>query len=234
MIAGLLILWLLAFLTGFALLYAPSMSRPGAFSSSVGKLNWPDAFYISGMCLTSIGFGDVVPREGLLRAMAVSEGMCGLLVVGVTITYVIGVLPSLPLVRVLATTLNEETDGQVNAVPMVHRYLAVDSIEAMLQRCRELATQLIVLAEAHSSHPVLFYAHPKRVEQSFLRILVVTQQLVLLLRYGLRQADFPALVRDPRVVGLEESFIAAIRQIAASPRGSRKGRQRRLRAKRGI
>jgi hypothetical protein len=215
-VAGLVLLWLLALLVGFALLYAPSMDRVSAFASAVGRLHWSDAFYLSGLCLTSIGFGDIVPRDGLLRALTIGEGLCGLLVVGVTITYVLTVFPVLPVLRVLASTLNEETDGQVGAVPMVRRYLVVDSAEALTQRCRELATQLMVLTEAHTNHPVLFYAHPKRVEQSFPRVLIVIQGLIALLRYGVRQADLPALVRDPRVVGLEETFIAMLRQLGGS------------------
>jgi len=216
MVAGLLVLWILALLVGFALFYAPSMGRPGAFVSSIGRLTWSNALYLSGMCLTSIGFGDIVPREGILRAAAVAEGLCGLLVVGVSITYVLAVSPVLPLLRVVAATLNEETNGHVHAVPLVRRYLAVDAAEVLAQRCRELATQLMVLAEGHTSHPVLFYAHPRRVEHSFLRVLVVSQQLIALLRYGVRRADFPALVRDPRVVGLEEGFIAIVRQLGSS------------------
>jgi hypothetical protein len=215
-VAGLLLLWLLALLVGFALLYAPSMGQAGAFSSTVGRLHWSDAFYLSGLCLTSIGFGDIVPRDGLLRAIAVGEGLCGLLVVGVSVTYVLTVFPILPVLRVLATTLNEETDGQVGAVPMVRRYLAVDSADALTQRCRELATQLVVLAEAHTTHPVLFYAHPKRAEYSFPRVLLVLQGLIALLRYGVRHTDFLTLVRDPRVVGLEETFIAVLRQLGGS------------------
>jgi len=215
-VAGLVLLWLLALLVGFALLYAPSMERAGAFGSAVGRLHWPDAFYLSGLCLTSIGFGDIVPRDDPLRALTICEGLCGLLLVGVTITYVLTVFPILPVLRVLASTLNEETDGQAGAVPMVRRYLAVDSAEALTQRCRELATQLMMLAEAHTSHPVLFYAHPKRVEQSFPRVLIVLQGLIALLRYGVRQADLPDLVRDPRVVGLEETFIAVLRQLGGS------------------
>lgn len=215
-VGGLLLVWLLALLVGFALLYAPSMERSGAFVSTAGHVGWGAAFYLSGLCLTSIGFGDIVPHEALLRAATIAEGICGLVVVGVTVTYVLAVFPVLPLLRVLASTLNEETDGRVNALPMVRRYLAVDSAEALTQRCRELATQLRMLAEAHSSHPVLFYAHPKLAEQSFLRVLIVTQGLIGVLRYGLRQADHASLVRDPRVVGLEESFIAVLRQLGRS------------------
>ncbi len=215
-VAGLLIFWLLVLMSGFALIYLPGMTTPGDFTSAAGRLGWGDAFYFSGLCLTSIGFGDVLPREALYRAAAIAEGMAGLLVVGVTITYALAVFPVLPALRVLASTLNEETDGRVNAVPMVQRYLATDSAEALTARCRGLATELRLLSEAHSTHPVLFYAHPKRAENSFLRALIVTQQLVLLLRYGVRRADFATLVRDPRVVGLEETLIAILRQLGGS------------------
>jgi hypothetical protein len=215
-VAGLLLFWLLALLSAFALIYLPDISSPGSFSTTAGHLSWGDAFYFSGLCLTSIGFGEIVPRDAIFRTAAIAEGMAGLLVVGVAITYALAVFPVLPMMRVLASTLNEETDGRANAVPMVRRYLAANSAEALTARCRELATELRLLSEAHTTHPVLFYVHPKRAETSFLRVLIVIQQLVLLLRYGVRRADFATLVRDPRVVGLEESLIAVLRRLGGS------------------
>ena len=215
-IAGLVLAWLFLLLVGFALIYAPSMDTPGAFRFAGQQLGWGDAFYFSGVCLTSVGFGDIVPLHGLLRALAVCEGLSGLIVVGVAITYILGVFPVLPLSGVLAITLNEESNGQLDAVPLVQRYLAVDAAEPLAQRCREVASTLMALSEAHATHPVLFYAHPARPERSFLRVLIVTQHLVALLRYGLRRADYPTLVQDPRVVGLEESFIMVLRSLGAS------------------
>ncbi len=219
-VAGLVLSWLLALLVGFALLYAPGLVTPRAFAHAAGAgpapTPWGDALYFSGVCLTSIGFGDIVPRAGLVRAAAVAEGLAGLLVVGVAITYVLAVFPVLPQARVLARTLNEEADGQVDALPLVRRYLAVGAMEPLAQRCRELATQLMTLTEAHTTHPILFYAHPARAELSFLRVLIVAQRLVAALRYGLRAQEHAGLVADPQVVGLEESLIAVLRTLGAS------------------
>jgi hypothetical protein len=36
------------------------------------------------------------------------------------------------------------------------------------------------------------------------------------LRYGVRRADFATLIRDPRVIGLEETLIAILRQLGGS------------------
>ena len=228
-VAGLVLSWLLALpvgfallalLVGFALLDAPSLTTPRAFARAAGAgpapTPWGDALYFSGVCLTSIGFGDLTPRAGLVRAAAVAEGLAGLLVVGVAITYVLAVFPVLPQARVLARTLNEEADGQVDALPLVRRYLMVGATEPLAQRCRELATQLMTLTEAHTTHPILFYAHPARAELSFLRVLIVAQRLVAALRYGLRAQEHAGLVADPRVVGLEESLIAVLRTLGAS------------------
>ena len=215
-ITGLLGLWLALLIFGFGLLYLPEIGDPSSFRWSGSTLGPGDAFYFSGVCLTSIGFGDIVPRSGWLRATAVAEGLSGLLVLGVAVTYVLSVYPVLPIARVLASTLNEETGGEVDAVPMVRRYLAADSAEALAARCRELATEIAMLTEAHTSHPVLFYAHPRHVERSFLRVLLVTQRLVAVLRYGLRVADYPTLARDPRVAGLEETLIGVLRSMGAS------------------
>jgi len=144
-VAGLVLSWLLALLVGFALLDAPGLAGPRAFARSAGAgagpgaSPWGDALYFSGVCLTSIGFGDLTPRAGLVRAAAVAEGLAGLLVVGVSITYVLAVFPLLPQARVLARTLNEEADGQVDALPLVRRYLAVGAAEPLAQRTGDAA-----------------------------------------------------------------------------------------------
>lgn len=215
-IAGLLLLWVLLLLTGFALVYMPGMRHSSAFHTDGIRLGWPDAFYFSGVCLTSMGFGDIVPQWGWLRAAAIAEGLCTPLVVGVAVTYVLAVFPVLPLARTLARTLNEETDGRIDAVRMVQRYLSVGAAEALAARCRELATQISALSEAHTTHPVLFYAHPRHAEQSFLRVLLVAQRLIALLRYALPKERYPDLVRDPRVIGLEETLIGTLRTMGAS------------------
>lgn len=221
-VAGQVLSWLLILLAGFALIYLPGMSTGsnaggrGAFRALGGPLGWGDAFYFSGVCLTTVGFGDIVPLHGLLRAVSVAEGLTGLLVIGVAVIYVLAVFPVLPIASIVAMTLNEEADGQINGVPLVRRYLSVNAAEPLAQRCRDLATHIMTLSEAHTTHPVLFYAHPPRVEQSFLRVLIVTQRLVALLRYGLRRADYPTLIHDPRVVGLEESLIAVLHLLGST------------------
>jgi len=221
-VGGLVLSWLLAVLVGFALIYLPGISGSAphgggpAFRAPGLTLGWGDAFYFSGVCLTSLGFGDIVPLTGLPRAAAVGEGLTGLLVVGVAITYVLAVFPVLPLASVLALTVNEETDGQVDALPWLRRYLAVEAAEPLAQRCREVATQIMALSEAHTTHSVLFYAHPVRVERSFVRVLIVTQRLVALVRYGVRRTEYPTVVHDPRVIGLEESLIAVLRLLGST------------------
>ena len=215
-VATLLLLWTLLLIVGFALIYLPQIGRTPSFSPIGVHAGFVEAVYFSGQCLTSIGFGDMVPRTDDLRLVSVGEGICGLLVVGVAAAYILTVFPSLSMLNGLAVTLNEETDGRPDAVPMVQRYLSAGALEALAQRCRELSIQLMVLGESHTAHPVLFYAHPRRVERSFPRILLVAQQLVALLRYGLRPSDYPQLVQDPRVVGLEESLISTLRELGSS------------------
>jgi len=227
-VGGLILTWMGVLFVGFALMYLPGMaagshavaggyvSNGGAFRSGGAPLSWGDAFYYSGVCLTSVGFGDIVPLRAPLRVLSIAQGLSSLIFIGVAVTYVLAVFPVLPDAVVLATSLNEETNGDVDAIPMVRRYLSADAAEPLAQRCRDLSDQLMRLSQAHTTHPVLFYAHPVHAERSFLRILIVAQRLVTLLRYGLRHADYPTLVQDPRIIGLEESLILVLRTLGHS------------------
>jgi hypothetical protein len=58
---------------------------PGALHAAMGSnaghgaMNWNDCIYFSFVTLATIGFGDIVPGNSMVRALAMIEGLIGVL-----------------------------------------------------------------------------------------------------------------------------------------------------------
>lgn len=219
LVAGLISLWLLLIFLGFAALYLPWLAMPGAFNLATGATrHWSDALFLSGTALSTLGFGDIIPATWLVRALVVMEGLSGMATISLAIAYVLAIYPTLTRLRICVTALEAEVAGRANGLPLLRRYLHADGRwnAALDDRLRSLALELLALTENHETHPVLYYNHPPRVQQSMLRLLVTTQHLIGFLRYGLSPERHPNLVRNPQVLLLEQSFAFSLRRLSVS------------------
>lgn len=219
LIAGLISLWISLIFLGFAALYVPWLDVPGAFNIAEGATRHrSDALYLSGMAIATLGFGDITPEAWPVRALAVLEGMSGMATISLAIAYVLAVYPTLARLRVCVTALEAEVAGRANGLPLLRRYLHDDGRwdGDLDDRLRTLALELLALTENHETHPVLYYNHPPRVQQSMLRMLVTTQHLIGYLRYGLSPEHHATLVKNPQVLLLEQAFAFSLRRLAVS------------------
>jgi hypothetical protein len=205
-------------LGAFGLIYASWVSSPGGFRGPTGgqTLNWGDALYFSGVTLATIGYGDIQPVHPLLRIAAVLEGFSGIAILSLSVAYVLEIYPVFQRLRVLAVLLNEETDGQVEGIPMLVRYLRNNNFEALADFLRTINLDLLFLAEAHGRLPILHYIHPTDVERSFLRTLILVRNLTGVLRYVLAGGDGVPWNDDPRVHDLEDSLFYTLHALGSS------------------
>jgi hypothetical protein len=219
LVAGLISLWITLIFCGFAALYVPWLDVSGAFNIAEGATrHWSDSLYLSGTAISTLGFGDITPEAWPVRALAVLEGMSGMATISLAIAYVLAVYPTLARLRVCVTALEAEVAGRANGLPLLRRYLHEEGrwdgdLDA---RLRTLALELLALTENHETHPILYYNHPPRVQQSILRMLVTTQHLIGYLRYGLSPEHHATLVKNPQILLLEQAFAFSLRRLAAS------------------
>ena len=219
LIGGLILLWLILLGGGFALLYYPWVGNPAAFATPPNVTgSWFDALYVSGSTLFTLGYGDITPLTKPLRVVAVIEAGSGMATISFAVAYVLAVYPALSRLRIRATALDAEVAGHTSGVPMLRRYLLSDGRwnNDMDDRLREMALELLELTENHEAHPILYYSHPPRVEQSILRMLLTIQQLIGLLRYGLSPERHADLVHNPQLLLLEQSFSYSLRRLSVS------------------
>lgn len=219
MVAGLISLWLALLMLGFGLIYYPWISNPAMFASPTPlDRSLSEAIYYSGVTLATLGYGDIQPLTLPFRTIAVLEAITGAITVAFGVAYVLAVYPALSRQRAIATALDAEVASQPNAIPLLRRYAhnRVAWQEDLPRHLRELALDLLEMSGSHENHPVLYYAHPMRVQHSFLRILITTQSLVGLVRYGLSPDRHADLVQHPDVLLLEHALHYSLRRLTAS------------------
>ncbi|CAA9215633.1 MAG: hypothetical protein AVDCRST_MAG26-300 [uncultured Chloroflexia bacterium] len=219
MVAGLIALWLALLTVGFALVYYPWLGDPAVFAATNPiDRNFGTALYYSGVTLATLGYGDIQPLVEPFRVLAVAEALGGALTIAFGVAYVLAVYPALSQKRTVASALDAEVAGQADALPMVRRYVDkhgnVD--DYLFPNLRELGLDLLAITQAHETHPVLYYAHSRRIQHSFLRILVTAQNLVGLLRYGLSTERHATIVFNPQLLLLEQSLHYSLRRLSAS------------------
>lgn len=169
--------WVAVAWLGFALIYLPWIES-FAYSPSVafGDAGLPDALYVSGVSLTTVGFGDVVAATDPLRLATVLEAATGLAVITAAITYLLSVYPLVSEVRTAAITA-----GAGDARDALR--LALDGGPTELA---ELRRTLVRVDQHLKRFPILYYFHSPRPAESTLALVHGCTLACLHLRWGLR------------------------------------------------
>lgn len=105
--------WAVLMVTGWALVYLPHL--PSSFSYATGldpSVRSPaaDALYLSLVTGATLGFGDLVPQPGWLRAVVPLQAFMGFTLFTAAVTWVLQIYPALGRRRALAARLRLLTD----------------------------------------------------------------------------------------------------------------------------
>lgn len=93
---------------GWALVVWPWMPDGFVFAESLGRPEHPsfaDAVYVSLVTLTTLGFGDITPSDGLLRVLLPLEALLGFALLTASISWLLALYPPLSRRRSLAYEL---------------------------------------------------------------------------------------------------------------------------------
>ncbi|GIJ81094.1 hypothetical protein Xph01_55260 [Micromonospora phaseoli] len=164
-VLAIVVVWTALMWAGFALLFLPNMAGL-SYSPSVsyGSLNFLDALYMSGMSLTTVGFGDIVGGTDTLRLITVIEAAAGFGLITAAITYILSIYPLTSELRSAARTVQTQADDPVRAAELV-----VLGGGSYLQSLQE---RLISVDEDTQRFPFLYYfraSDPSAALHTFIR-----------------------------------------------------------------
>lgn len=168
-----------------------------AFASSTNvppENGWPAALYVSGFTLTTLGTGDIVPTTSLYRLLSITESAIGFGVFSMAIAYFLSVYGALVRRRTSADTLHHRTRGTGDAAVLLTGLVQRNDPHAAIAQLGTLGAFMQQTYETHRSYPVLRYFHADRPEQALPRLLLLSLDLVALMRSCLPAADFEQLL----------------------------------------
>jgi hypothetical protein len=209
-----MVMWLALETASFAMVYIPGL-RSGAFTISHGAYTGVDAaFYFAGGDLTSLTFGDFVPRSDFYRAMVDVETMIGLATFTLGLTYVLTAFGAMEKLSDLHSRVRRnamEPNRPETILHRVYHYGDQDRLASFLQATTD---ELDAYDEALRRFPVAFYFHTRRLERSTPRIFSALGELIELVRWGM-PADDP-VTRDPALLALVDTYCVTIDRLKRS------------------
>ncbi len=173
--------FILVLLTGFALVYLPRMETGFKIENQTQNSLIFQAFYFSGITLLTIGYGDIVPITSVTRIAAVVEGVTGIAVISLSITYLLTVYRALERKRAVALKFYHQARQGADISGFISGHFARGRFYSLTESLREATRDLQESLESHLEHPIIHYFHPLEVYKGLPRALFVVLETVAIL-----------------------------------------------------
>jgi hypothetical protein len=222
----LIVVYVLLLILAFALVYYPHVPQNFAFSEAHTEPGWVDAVYFSGCTLTTVGYGDVVPRVAALRFLALFESASGLVVISLAITYMLTVYTALERKRAVAVSLYHQAGEGADVAGFIAHHSVEGRFYGLRDALRTVMRDLQGLLESHIDHPVIHYFHPVEVYKSTPRVLFLLLETCTVIRAALDREQNADLRNYPEVRTLEAGVRHVLSQLVESLDLERRARPR--------
>jgi len=151
-LVALLAAWILTLIMGYGLL----------FFAIRHELNPPttgfwSALYFAGSSLLTIGFGDIVPRTGLARLLAIAAGASGLSVVAVLTAFLFSVFGAFQRREVFVVSTGSRSGSPPSGLGLLAIHAGtgmLNDLPALFLQAQQWAAEVM---ESHLAYPILAY-----------------------------------------------------------------------------
>ncbi|HEU4593732.1 MAG TPA: potassium channel family protein [Pyrinomonadaceae bacterium] len=227
MLPLLLLIYILLLIVAFALIYYPHLADDfTATGEAVGR-GFDESLYFSGMTLTTLGYGDITPRTGAMRFVAVFESAVGLISITLAITYLLTIYGALERKRTSALALYHQAGEGADAAGLIAHHYVEGQFYGLRDALSAATRDLQSLLESHVEHPVIHYFHPPEVYKSLPRMLFLLLESCSLIRTSLDSEENSDLRNYPEVRTLEASARHVLGELLLSLDIERRQRPRR-------
>lgn len=208
--------WVFGLLLGFALLIWPALGSGIQASQGQTPTDLSTALYYSGFTLTTLGVGDLVPKNNLWRLITIIESAVGFSIFTASLTYVLSVYNALTRRNTFALSLFHRSGGEADAGLFLSQLKGYDRFETAFEDISNISRELLFLLESHHAYPILHYFRFQEVQYSLARIALVSLDLAALIKTSLHPQEYGAFINSSAVNELERSGLDLLFQLSNS------------------
>ncbi|MBA3242780.1 MAG: two pore domain potassium channel family protein [Acidobacteria bacterium] len=223
----LLLTYIVLLINAFALIYYPHLQSSFVISREVAGTGFANALYFSGLTLTTVGYGDIVPHTTPMRFTAIFEAAFGIIAISLAITYLLTVYGALEHKRIAALALYHQAGEGADAAGFIAHHYVEGKFYGLRSALSTATRDLQALLESHVEHPVIHYFHPAEVYKSLPRMLFLLLESCSIIQTSLDSEENSDLRNYPEVRTLEASTRHVLNELVASLDIERRERKRR-------
>jgi hypothetical protein len=181
---GLLAMWAVALVVGFALVHHGLGSQLRLDSE---KPSFAMDLYVSGTSFFTLGLGDVVPLSWAARAVTALEAGVGFGFLAIVVGYLPVIYQSFSRREVFISMLDARAGSPPTAAELLRRHGGDQTLGGLDSLLRDWERWSADLLESHLSYPVLAYFRSQHDNQSWLGALTTILDTTALLLAGLKE-----------------------------------------------
>jgi hypothetical protein len=212
----LLVTYIALLVLGFALVYAPRMPAQFHVGEHKGAVDFVDALYFSGITLTTLGYGEIVPSSTLMRLLALVESASGIALISLAIAYLLAVYNALGYKRTAALTLYHQAGEGADAAGFIAHHFVDGHFYGLREALRTATRDIHHVLESHVEHPVIHYFHPVEVYKSLPRMLFLLLETCAVVRTSLDDERYSEMRNHPEVRTLEAAARYVLGELVTS------------------
>lgn len=221
-VAAVVVTWVLLLWTGWVFVFA---ADPGALLSTrdyATPAGWGGRIFFVAYSMFTMGNGDYAPQGTLWQLVASVATGSGFFVASLVISYILSIVGAVGRKRALAS---EITGLGLTPAAFLESGWDGSDFRTLDLPLSGLSSQLANLSEQYLAYPVLQYYHAARAEKSPAVGIVILDEALTILRYGVPEPLRPnaAVLRSARAgVGsvletLDSAFIRAADEVPPAP-----------------
>lgn len=208
--------WTTLFIIGFALIVWSALGEGIQASQGKTSTDFGTALYYSGFNFTTLGVGDLVPKNTVYRLITILEAALGFATFTVTLTYLLSVLNALTQRNVFALGLHHRTGTKANAAELLLGWGLNEEFNNARSDITDIARDLFHLLESHNSYPVLHYFRFHEPQYSLARMTLIAMDTSALIKSALHQQQYRTLINSTAVTELQTGGLYMLKELANS------------------
>ena len=215
-VVAIVIVWVTLYVVGFALFLQPALGTGIQSSSGTTPTDFFTAFYYSGFTFTTLGVGDLIPKNSFYQVLTVIQAAVGFAVFTLALTYLLSVYSALTRRNAFALSLHHRMGGSPSVVQMIIRLKAYGKFEGAPQEVANMANELMFLLESHHAYPILHYFRFQENYYSLARMMLIALDLSTLVKSALSPKVYNAFIESTAIAQLESGSLFMLTQIRKS------------------